>query len=37
MKQCPRKDLHVSAWPAYDREKCPWCGQVYIQKIERRK
>jgi len=30
---CPKKHLHVSAWPAFDRELCPVCKQVYIRKI----
>ncbi len=31
---CPNKSNHVSADPAYDRIKCPWCGEVYVQKPE---
>jgi hypothetical protein len=34
--KCPWKHRHVSADPGYDREKCPWCRQAYIQKIERK-
>lgn len=34
---CPLKYLHVSAWPAFDRQKCPACGKVYIKKLERDK
>lgn len=34
--QCPWKHRHVSGFPAGDRELCPWCHQVYIQKIERK-
>ncbi len=29
---CPNKGNHVSADPAYDRIKCPWCNTVYVQK-----
>ncbi len=29
---CPNKSKHVSAWPAFDRIPCPYCGKVYIRK-----
>ena len=29
---CPNKHNHLSAFPAYDRELCPYCKQVYILK-----
>lgn len=32
--QCPWKHRHVSAFPAFDREKCPWCHQAFILKKE---
>ena len=28
---CPKRNSHVSAWPAYDRELCPYCQKVYIR------
>jgi len=31
---CPNKHNHVSAWPAFDREKCPYCQQVYVRKVK---
>jgi len=31
-QDCPNKDRHISADPAYDRIKCPWCGSVYVPK-----
>ncbi len=29
---CPNKSNHVSAWPAYDRIRCPYCNRVYVLK-----
>jgi len=29
--ECPNKHNHVSAFPAFDRIKCPYCNKVYIQ------
>lgn len=33
---CRNRYYHVSAWGAYDRERCPVCGQMWIARIERR-
>ena len=30
--KCPNKDKHISAFPAYDREKCPYCKKTYVLK-----
>jgi len=32
--RCPNKDKHVSAFPAFDRELCPYCRKVYILKVK---
>ncbi len=34
MSECPNKSNHVSAFPAYDRELCPYCKIIYIRKIK---
>lgn len=26
---CPNKANHVSAWPSYDRVRCPYCRSNY--------
>ncbi len=33
--RCPNKDKHISAFPAYDRIKCPWCKKTYVLKKEK--
>jgi hypothetical protein len=34
---CPNRHNHISAFPAFDREKCPYCNRpdqlpVYVKK-----
>jgi len=29
---CPNKIKHDSSEPAFDREKCPYCREVYVKK-----
>ncbi len=33
--ECPNKKNHVSAFPAYDRVKCPFCNKVYVRRSKR--
>lgn len=33
--RCPNERNHVSAWPAFDRMPCPFCGRVYIRKPQK--
>ncbi len=32
LDRCPNQSEHVSAWPAFDRKLCPYCGKVYVRK-----
>lgn len=34
MDNCPNKKNHVSAWPAFDRELCPYCRKTYVRKAK---
>ncbi len=33
--KCPNKKNHVSAFPAFDRIKCPVCGKTFVIKEEK--
>lgn len=33
VENCPNRSRHVSAFAAGDREKCPYCQQVYVRKV----
>lgn len=33
-RPCPQRSRHVSAWPGYGRELCPFCRKYYIHSKE---
>jgi hypothetical protein len=34
---CSNRHSHVSAWPAFDRERCPKCGKAFVRKTQEAK